>query len=108
MPKFLNQLDIFALTPTRRESFGIAVAEASACGKPVVTTNISGLVEVVENEVTGLIVDHGDCDQISAALLKLAGDENLRHLLGNNGRTRIKKYFTEEKMIAEFAAVFTK
>ena len=105
-PKFLNQIDIFALTPTRRESFGIAAAEASACGKPVVTTNISGLTEVVEDSRTGLVVESKNVKQIATALLKLAGDKNLRQEMGASGRRRVEKYFTVEKMVAEFEKIF--
>ncbi|MFH2105456.1 MAG: glycosyltransferase family 4 protein, partial [Parcubacteria group bacterium] len=107
-PKFLNQIDIFALTPTRRESFGIAAAEASACGKSVVVTNISGLTEVVEDGVTGLVVENKNIEQISSALVKLVGDKNLRHEMGAAGRRRVEKYFTVEKMVGKFAEVFIK
>ncbi|NQV13450.1 MAG: glycosyltransferase family 4 protein [Parcubacteria group bacterium] len=107
-PKFLNQIDIFALTPTRREAFGIAAAEASACGKPVVTTNISGLTEVVENNKTGLVVENKNIEQISSALVKLVGDENLRQEMGASGQRRVEKYFTVEKMVGKFEEVFVK
>lgn len=106
-PKFLNQLDIFALTPTRRESFGIAAAEASACGKPVVATNISGLVEVVENSQTGLVIESKNIDQVTSALIKLVEDKNLRQDMGAKGRKRVEEHFTAEKMVAEFEKYFS-
>lgn len=106
-PKFLNQIDIFALTPTRREAFGIAAAEASACGKPVVATNISGLTEVVENNQTGLVVESKNIEQIADALSKLIANKELQHQMGAAGRQRVKKYYTTDKMVSGFEKIFS-
>jgi len=105
VPDFLNKIDIFTLTPTRRESFGISAAEASACGKPVVATDISGLREVVKNNETGLIVASKNVDEIAAALLKLIENPGLRAEMGQQGRARVQKYFTVGKMVDDFAKV---
>lgn len=107
MPNFYNNIDIFALTPTRRESFGIVVAEAGASQKPSVVTNISGLVEVVQNNKTGFIVQARDIDAISHSLTKLIENSKLREQLGKNARLRVLENFTEEKMITEFEKIFT-
>lgn len=106
MAEFYNNIDIFALTPIRRESFGIAVAEAGACEKPVVVTNISGLMEVVESNKTGLIVESKNIKAIAFALIKLIEDNNLRIEFGKNARKRVLENFTEEKMINEFEKIF--
>lgn len=105
---FLNKIDIFALVPIRRESFGIAAAEAEACGKPVVATNISGLSEVVKNNKTGFIVQAKNTNQISQALIELIQNENLRKKMGENARKRVENLFTLEKMINEFEKEFKK
>jgi glycosyltransferase involved in cell wall biosynthesis len=52
VPSFMRTLDIFC-SLSRRESFGVSIAEASATGLPVVATNIQGIPEIVEHEVTG-------------------------------------------------------
>jgi glycosyltransferase involved in cell wall biosynthesis len=106
MPDFLNQLDIFVLTPTRRESFGIAAAEASACEKPVVATDISGLSEVVKDGETGFIVESKNIEAIANTLVKLAKNKDLRTKMGRKGRERVEKYFTIDKMIDNFEKVF--
>ncbi|NQU99395.1 MAG: glycosyltransferase family 4 protein, partial [Parcubacteria group bacterium] len=104
--KFYNNISIFALTPTRRESFGIVVAEAGASGKPSVVTNISGLTEVVENNKTGLVVESKNINAISEALIKLIKNKELREQFGKNARKRVLEKFTEEKMINEFEKIF--
>jgi glycosyltransferase involved in cell wall biosynthesis len=98
----LNKIDIFALTPTRRESFGIAAAEASATELPVVATNISGLTEVVKDKGTGFVVRSKDVDAISKAFTKLSQSTDLREKYGKAGRERVLENFTERKMISEF------
>lgn len=106
IPAFLNSLDIFALTPIRRESFGISAAEASACELPVIATDISGLKEVVADQKTGLVVASGNIEKISEAVLKLAADADLRIKMGKAGRQRVLNNFTLEKMIDGFEEVF--
>ncbi len=106
IPAFLNSLDIFALTPVRRESFGISAAEASACELPVIATNISGLKEVVADQKTGLVVASGNIEKISEAILKLATDSDLRIRMGKAGRQRVLDNFTLKRMIDRFEEVF--
>jgi len=105
IPRFLNSIDIFALTPTRRESFGISAGEASACGLPVVATDISGLSEVVSDNETGLVVESKNIDKIASAIVRLANDENLREDMGKAGRKRVIENFTIEQMIDNFEKV---
>lgn len=106
LSQFLPKLDIFALTPVRRESFGMAAAEAAAAGLPVVATNISGLAEVVEDGQTGLVVPIGDREAIGTAIFNLARKADDRLMMGSQGRERVKKYFSKDKMIANFEGLF--
>ena len=55
LPEMVNQFDVFSL-PSHRESFGVAVLEALACGVPVVATNVGGLPEVMRDGETGYLV----------------------------------------------------
>ena len=107
IPEFYNNISIFALTPTRRESFGLVAAEAGACEKPSVVTNISGLAEVIENNKTGFVVEAKNINAISEALIKLIANKELREKFGKNARVRVLENFTEEKMIEEFEKTFT-
>ncbi|SEN38333.1 glycosyltransferase [Lihuaxuella thermophila] len=84
IPYYINQMDIFAL-PSYRESFGVAAVEAQACGVPVVVTNVGGLPEVVDHEVTGLIIPDNHPDHLVQAFKRLILDESLRKKLGANG-----------------------
>lgn len=88
MPQALRQLDIF-VAPSRQESFGVAVLEASACQLPVVASDVGGLPEVVQQGHTGWLVPPGDVRALAAALLQLVQSPALRQALGRAGRQMV-------------------
>lgn len=88
--------DVFVL-PTRAETFGIAAVEASAAGLPVVATAIGGLVDIVADGETGILVEPGDVVALSRALRRLHGDVGYRRKLGEAGRRRALEHFDAER-----------
>ncbi len=72
--------------PSRREGYGVVAREAMAYGRPVVATAVGGLLDAVEDEVTGLLVPPGDVKALRAAIERLLGDAELRHRLGTTAR----------------------
>ena len=93
VPAALRTFDVFAAL-SRRESFGVAVLEASACGLPVVVSDAGGLPEVVCEGVTGLVVPAGDSTAASAAIRELILDEPRRRQLGAAGRALVESTFS--------------
>lgn len=67
------------------EGFGLVFLEANACGKPVIAGRAGGAVEVVQDEVNGLLVDGADPASIAAALRRLLNDPALAGALAANG-----------------------
>jgi glycosyltransferase involved in cell wall biosynthesis len=102
---YLNMMDIFVAL-SLRESFGVAVIEASACELPVVVTNIGGLKEVVEDNVTGLLVPPENAEETVVALEKLIFNPELRKELGRNGRNRVKKLYDWNKNVSTMIAIY--
>lgn len=98
--KYFNNLDI-NVTPSIEESFGVSVLEASACGKPVIVTNVGGLPEVVEDKVTGFIVEKENVEAIVNALIILISDGELRSRLGANGRRKVVSEFNWESSVSK-------
>ncbi|HEU0316454.1 MAG TPA: glycosyltransferase family 4 protein, partial [Solirubrobacteraceae bacterium] len=66
----MRHIDVL-VAPSRQEPFGTVLAEAMAAGTPVVATRVGGLAEVVEDGVTGRLVEPGRPDQLAAAVLEV-------------------------------------
>jgi glycosyltransferase involved in cell wall biosynthesis len=80
--------------PSRREGYGVVAREAMAYGRPVVASSVGGLVDAVEDGVTGLLVPPRDVLALRAALERLLNDSELRDRLGANARTRAQEQFS--------------
>jgi len=86
--KYHNMLSIYVAVSIE-ESFGVAVIEASACEVPVVVSNVGGLPEVVDNDVTGYIVPSKSVNETASAIEKLVLSPILRVKMGQAGRRKI-------------------
>ncbi|MBC7252613.1 MAG: glycosyltransferase family 4 protein [Actinobacteria bacterium] len=82
-----------------RESFGIILLEAMACGVPVVASDIPGYRSVVEDGVQGMLVPPGDAGKLAEAVLRLVEDADLRRRLAEAGRSRAEEYSWEKLVI---------
>ena len=98
VPGVLSAADIF-VQPSRWEGFGLAAAEAMAAGVPVIATKVPGLTELIEDGVSGLLIDSEDTDTLAAATNQLADNRNERVRLGSAGQKRIKERFSIEANI---------
>jgi glycosyltransferase involved in cell wall biosynthesis len=74
--------------PSRREGYGVVAREAMAWSRPVVASRVGGLVDAVEDGVTGLLVPVGDVTALRAALERLLADVELRGRLGAAARVK--------------------
>ena len=86
---------------SRVEGFGVALAEASACGLPVIAGQSGGLAEAVHDGETGLVVNPDDADSVAAALKRLMGDQLLARRLGQAGRKAIETYYNWDRVIRD-------
>jgi glycosyltransferase involved in cell wall biosynthesis len=85
--------------PSRREGFGLTCAEGMAHGRAVVASAVGGLTELVEHEVTGLLVPPRDPLALRAAIDRLLADPALRARLGAEGRRRVARTCGWERVI---------
>jgi len=93
IPDILASLDVLVHCPTAPEPFGRGVAEAMAVGRPVVAARAGGTQEIVEHDVTGVLVTAGDVRGFSTAVLRLLRDPELRERLGLAARLRAESMF---------------
>ncbi|WP_082705839.1 glycosyltransferase family 4 protein [Aneurinibacillus thermoaerophilus] len=98
---YLHACDIFVLPSVERsEAFGIVQLEAMACGKPIVSTNLTtGVPFVNQDGKTGIVVPPKDIKSLTQALTFLIENESVRKQYGERGKERVYEHFTREKMV---------
>lgn len=91
--KLLRNTDIL-ICPSKMETLSLAILEAMAAGKPVITTDCGGPTECVVNDQTGYIVPVDDNLGLSKAILNLCTSKQIRDTFGKNGLDRYKEIFS--------------
>ncbi len=105
LPGIYRATDIVALA-SRADAFGLVLAEAGHFSVPVVSTTVGGIPEVIEHEVTGLLVPPEDVGALAAALGRLAADTQYRRQLGVAGKARVERLFGVEQMARNFHTAY--
>jgi len=101
----LRSASIYAL-PSREEGFPIALMEAMAYGLPTVAFDCApGIRELLEDEVTGLLINPGNVPGFAAALERLMKDADLRRRLGGEARTSVRR-FSPEVVVGRWEHLF--
>jgi glycosyltransferase involved in cell wall biosynthesis len=93
MPEVMAAFDILAHTPTAPEPFGLALIEAMASGKPVVAARAGGALDIVDDGVTGHLVEPGDVTGFTDAVGDLIRDQARRTAMGEAARRRCEARF---------------
>ncbi len=94
IPEIMHAADIFA-HPSKREGLGLACLEAMASGLPLVTSNIQGIPDYVENGVTGFSCGPEDADKFAEHLHILISDPSRRKQIGERNQAMSLKYAVE-------------
>ena len=97
--------DVFCL-PSFAEGIPVVLMEAMSTGLPVVANGITGIPELVEHEVSGLLVRPGRTDLLVGALQRLAADGDLRARMGEAGREKVRREFASRDVGAALAELF--
>ena len=107
-PKALKELSKFStlVITSRWEGFGIVAIEAMWSGVPVVSVNVGGLGEIIESGKSGLLVDNRSADGLVRAVVRLTEDTALGERIVEEGRNRVRKMFSEERMLREILEVY--
>ncbi|MDY7227003.1 glycosyltransferase family 4 protein [Hyalangium rubrum] len=99
-------LDIFVHASTRREPFGLTIAEAMACGRPAIISRASGAAEQLTDGEDALTLPSGDVEALKEALRTLVEDAGLRERLGQAARRTAVARFSRERYAREILAVY--
>jgi glycosyltransferase involved in cell wall biosynthesis len=97
---------MFGVVPSvGAETFGNVVTEAMSRGRAVVASRLGGIVDIIEDETSGLLVTAGDEQALAAAMQRLVDDEGLRSDLGTAARTRVER-FAASRVLPQFEALY--
>ncbi len=93
--------DIICQASRWQEAFGQVIAEAMACGKPVIATRVGGIPEVVQDGSTGFLIDKGDPRALANRILQLAQDHDLCLRMGQAGNAFARQHFELQEMVKQ-------
>ncbi|MBK7672419.1 MAG: glycosyltransferase family 4 protein [bacterium] len=105
VPDLLAAMDVFAF-PSHNEAFGLALIEAMATGLPTVSADCDGVLDIVEEGITGLMVPPRDGERLAVATARLLEDAGLRARMGAAGRARVLAHFTAERMAKDLERLY--
>ena len=106
MQNVYNITDVLVLSSVQYDSFPTVVLEALSFSKPVIAYDCGGVVEMVQDENNGYIVDQGDIEALSSKIEYLSKDFNIRKKMGMNSRIRFEKEFSIREFIIRLQDIY--
>ena len=101
--RYMSAMDIL-VHPTYREGFGMVLQEALAMGVPIITTDVPGPSEVIEENVCGWLVPAQNAEILQEKMRALMNDTKTREQFAEEGRKRVETYFERSVMINNILA----
>jgi L-malate glycosyltransferase len=95
------------IVPSLWEGFGLSAAEAMAAGVPVIASATGGLTELIEDGVSGLLVEPGNSGALAEAIVKIITDAKELERLGNGGKKRIADHFSLNEYQARIHSLYS-
>jgi glycosyltransferase involved in cell wall biosynthesis len=96
---FYNASDVFIFPTLRLESFGIVIAEAMACEKPVIASHIGSIPTVIEDGINGILFKPGDYEELAIQIKRVLNDQEYYEKLSQNAHSKAVERFGLSRMI---------
>ncbi len=106
IPRIMSALDILAF-PSHEESFGLILTEAMAMKLPVVATGNAGVLDIVIDNETGILVPPKNYHALADGILKLAQNLSMRKKFGDAGRKRVEDKFSIQAVVERLEGFYT-
>ena len=108
-----NIAELFSISDLKlllseKESFGLVLLEAMACGVPGIGSNIGGIPEVIEHGTNGYLVELGDVDAVARYAIELLSDEEKLTQFRMNALDTVQTKFKSEKIIEQYEMIYEK
>lgn len=107
LAKFYQTADAL-IFPSRLEGFGLVVAEAMACGLPVIITDGSALSELIQHKKTGFLCPQDDIDAFVKMILQFSNNKELQIEISLAGHQYTKEHFNLNQMVEKYITLYTK
>lgn len=106
VPEVMAAFDVLAF-PSHAESFGVVLIEAMAMGKPVVSTDCDGVIDIVVDGATGIMVPARNAAALADGLDRLLQDPEERSRMGTAGRRRVEEMFDQQGQISRLETIYS-
>ena len=103
-----ERIDILVLSSLYKEGLPNVLLEAMSMKTPVVSSRIAGVPEIVKNGETGFMVEPGNKDELTTAIVNLCSDVTKLKQIGENGRRMMEEKFDKQVQFEEFLQYFHK
>lgn len=100
IPAVMAHLDVLVLATTTHEAFGRVIVEAQASGVPVVATRVGGVIDIIDDDKTGLLVPPADTKSMADAIIRIHKDKQLARRLAEAAYRKLKEKYNLQLMIA--------
>jgi N-acetyl-alpha-D-glucosaminyl L-malate synthase BshA len=104
---YIHAADIGLFT-SETESFGLGILEVLAYGKPVVSSRVGGIPEVVNHNITGFLSPKGNIESFTKQIERLMENPELSVKMGNAARLEAKEKFSSDKVVAQYLEYYYK
>jgi glycosyltransferase involved in cell wall biosynthesis len=106
MVNVMASYDLLLLTSVTREASSTVLKQAGAVGVPAIATDVGGTREVLEEDVTGLVVKPGDVNAMAAAAVSLLNDREKAAAMGAAGKKKVLGEFTPQAIAEKTEAIY--
>lgn len=106
IPELLSRVDILVMPSIAQEAFGRVIVEAQASGVPVIATKVGGVVEIIKDGQTGLLVSPRDVESLAEAMVRILTNPAFACQLAFNARKNVEEKYSLEKMARDTLKVY--
>ena len=102
----LYSISDLKLLLSEKESFGLVLLEAMACGVPCIGSNIGGIPEVIKDQVSGFLVEVGDIQAASEKALAILEDKQLSKRLTDHALKMVETAFSSQRIVSQYERIY--
>ena len=102
----MRSLDVLVFPSVTPESFGLSILEAMAIGKPVIASNIGGVSEIIEDGITGMLIEPNHPEQITDWIIRLFSDQEMYDTIAQKAKEVVTERFSMQKYVAAMEEAF--